>query len=124
MIWLSCVIVLLCVTIAFLVTEIGYRGILIERLEFEIKQTRSLHSAQTRQVEKAVDLVKKLQKFLNDVAMRLDIEWRSDVTFRHDGRDFLIGDLHQLEILESCLKEFCHKVLTKSYEKEDKGLNA
>jgi len=124
MIWLSYVIVLLCVTIAFLVTEIGIRGCLIERLEFEVKQARSLYSAQTRQVERAVDLVKKLQRFLNDVAMRLDIEWQNDVTFRHDGRDFLIGDLHQLEILESCLKEFCHKVLIKSYEKENKGLNA
>jgi hypothetical protein len=121
MIWLSCVIVLLCVTIAFLVTETGIRGCLIERLEFEIKQTRSLHSAQTRQVEKAVDLVKKLQQFLNNVAMRLDIEWRNDVTFRHDGRDFLIGDLHQLDILESCLKEFCHKALIKFHEKEIKG---
>jgi len=118
MIWLSCLVILLCVTIAFLVTEMGIRGCLIERLEFEVKQARSIHSTQTRQVERAVDLVKKLQKFLNDVAMRLDIEWRNDVTFRHDGRDFLIGDLHQLEILESCLKEFCHKVLVKFHEKE------
>jgi hypothetical protein len=119
MIWLSCVIVLLCVAIAFLVTEIGHRGILIERLEFEVKQLRSTLSTQTRQVSDAAFLAKRLQQFLNDVAMRLDMKWQNSLSLKRDG-----GDFCELEILESSLEEFCHKVLVKFHGKEDKGLNA
>lgn len=109
--YVSCVVVMLCIVIAFLVTEIWCRGSEVELLEFELKQVRSILSTQTRQVNDAAHLVGKLKKLLNDTAMRLNMKWQNSITLRRDGRDFLIGELYQLEVLESMLKEFCYEYL-------------
>lgn len=116
--YVSCVVVMLCIVIIFLVTEIGWKGSKVERLEFELKQVRSILSTQTRQTDDAVHLIRKLQKLLNNTAMGLDMKWQNDITLRRKGQYFLIGDLYELEILESMLREFCHESIIRSYGKE------
>jgi hypothetical protein len=123
MIWLSCVIVLLCVTIAFLVTEIGHRGILIERLEFEVRQLESTLLIEERRKNDTVHSIKGLQKLLNDTARRLDMRWQNSILKWGNCSGFLVKGPTELESLESDLTDFCQELLTDPYGR-NKGLNA